>query len=979
MIVSRRHSGFALAVTLVLMALIVIVIVAYLSNSQTNRTTSFLYANQLRAKIIAESGLAAATKLLADNTRYGNYVTAMPPPSPSPAKIYTELYRPTDPADPTVAKPNDYLQLTNAAGVILASRANPSGTPQVDPRPTPTMIPPAGPFAIGDPGFTAANSYDFNQIVRLGTDASGRLVHPSPTPVYGQWVRVRNSNYEVIGRYAFFIEDESMKTNVNVTGNALGAMGANVRINDIILPPPSPAPTTQVEEVDPTAILASSPSPTPNRTAAMTALANLGASGSRLPTTSSLALLASWNTQPSPTPFSTYAHLITAFSKDDDTTAKGWQRMDLNALVASATDNASKVAVASRIANWIRDAWTGPSLTGLASYQLFNDTRLRAQIAANIVDYIDADDIPTDMGDIVPDGYATAVPVIGIEKIPQLVAVEVIYEASDGTCPSPPVAGTYSATIKMKIQLRFINLYESTVDLAPTIGRFEIQGVPTLQKNGSTVVDYSTKLYSIDLAGMTPVNGGGTIVPPGSDGTSDSGARTFQTGWLEIDPAKSFTVSASDAKPRLLAGKITVKSYHNNTETKGGADDYRVDDTAIVTNLITTGYNWSGSSSTLDFLTDSRSPNSFQTASISLVYQVPAGTTTPIVTGDPRFRGPLLSDRWSNITRSDASTPATTNRITLYIDKAEIGSRAYAFDWYDSIQVRPLAFHRNGSMLSVGELGNVSAAEYPWRTLYMQYPERPVNTVQVGPATEVPLRRSTTFDYILTDLFRTRTVQPRLGALNINSQQRVSTQQHVLNSLFLGLAAGTQTIDQTRSDRLAVDPNSSPAPAPTATPPIYSVYQRRLINSPPADNTPVRPFFQIGELASPISRLINSSIRLAGETRSTVTYSVLRANPTLTSTVVPDYRSDMLAEQEFREISNSVTTRGNVFRVLYVGQSVKDLDADGNVTVNEVQAEFLGEAFLERQATFVPEGTNPDAIKTSGSRYRVSFSRVITQ
>ena len=125
---SRRNSAFALAVTLVLMALILIVIVAYLANTRTDRSTSSIYANQLRARMLAESGLAAATKLLADNTRYGNYITAMPAPSPSPAKIYTELYRPTDPGDTTVAKANDFLQLSNAAGVILASHATPSGT-----------------------------------------------------------------------------------------------------------------------------------------------------------------------------------------------------------------------------------------------------------------------------------------------------------------------------------------------------------------------------------------------------------------------------------------------------------------------------------------------------------------------------------------------------------------------------------------------------------------------------------------------------------------------------------------------------------------------------------------------------------------------------------------------------------------------------------------------------------------------------------
>ena len=43
------------------------------------------------------------------------------------------------------------------------------------------------------------------------------------------------------GRYAYFIEDESMKANVNVTGNGL-AGGSNLRVNDLTLPLPTPAP-----------------------------------------------------------------------------------------------------------------------------------------------------------------------------------------------------------------------------------------------------------------------------------------------------------------------------------------------------------------------------------------------------------------------------------------------------------------------------------------------------------------------------------------------------------------------------------------------------------------------------------------------------------------------------------------------------------------------------------------------------------------
>ena len=85
-------------------------------------------------------------------------------------------------------------------------------------------------------------------------------------------------------------------------------------------------------------------------------------------------------------------------------------------------------------------------------------------------------------------------------------------------------------------------------------------------------------------------------------------------------------------------------------------------------------------------------------------------------------------------------------------------------------------------------------------------------------------------------------------------------------------------------------------------------------------------------------------------------------------------------EQEFREISNSITTRGNVFRVLYVGQSIKDVNRNAVVdSPQEVQSEYLGEAFVERQSVFVPEGSNPDAMKTSDSRYKMLANHSVTE
>ena len=748
-----------------------------------------------------------------------------------------------------------------------------------------------------------------------------------------------------------------MKVNADVAGNNIG--GSNMRVNDLASPTPSPTPPSQIQEIDPAATLPSSA----NRALADTTLTNLAAAGGRLSSRSSLALLNEWGNVTNS--FPDYAHLVTVLSRDDDTTSRGWKRLNLNALVAAAPDNAAKVAVASRIANWIRDAWVSSTpIANLQDYQMFGDDWLRKQIAANIVDYIDADNIPTDMGDIVPAGFTIAVPVIGLERIPQLVAVEILYEASDSTCPTPPVAGTYSATLKLKLQFRFLNLFESALDLSDYVGRIEIQGVPVVSKNGNTVFDVESQVFTVNLADLKPATGTGTCdtagacsVPQGVDGTSDSGAKTVRTDWLLTQPV-TFNVVGNDAKPRFLAGKITAKIFGKTGE--------RLDDTAIVTNLTATGYNNSSGSSTKDFLTDANpTTGALDVASINVAY----GYGGAVQSGDPRYRGRLVNDRWRNLDRTDATTPPTTNRIAQFIDKAELLSRTASVDWYDYAGDRPLAFIRNGPLLNIGELGNVSACEYPWRTLYLQYPERLANTTQTGPVTEVPDRRSQSVDYTILDLFRTSDTQPRAGAININTQQTFGTQRRALSPLFLGIPVGAQNVVQAGVDRIDNDPGS-----PLAS----SISNRRVAPAPTPypDNNPVRPFFQIGELSSVLSRLVNKSLGGSGTTgspgRSTVSYGLLRTSATTASEtpVNANIQRDMQVEQLFREISNSITTRGNVFRVLYVGQSLKN-----GITL----AEYLGEALVERQAIFAPEGSNPDALKTADSNYKVLANRVITE
>ena len=761
-----------------------------------------------------------------------------------------------------------------------------------------------------------------------------------------------------------------MKVNVNYTGNNVG--GSNMRVNDLTSPLPASTPASQIQEIDPSAILP--PPPSANRTAADTSLMNLGAAGSRLSSRLTLGLLTNWNSS-----FPDYTHLATVFSEDDNTTARGWQRLDLNALTSGISGNAAKVAAATRIANWIRDAWTGSTpIANLQDYQMFGDDWLRKQIAANIVDYLTSDNTPTDMGDITPSGFGIAVPVIGLKKTPYLSGVNIVYQASNSTYPGSGV-GTFTASLKMKVQLQFLNMYETALDLTNAMGntaqsRFEVKGLPVIQKNGSTVYDVSSQTWTIKLSDLTPVNGSGTTIPVGLDGTSTSGARTFQTNWLDTQTV-SFTVAASDKPPTFLAGSTTIKWIGNQS----GSGDFRIDDTAIVNSAATTKWcnNICGGLSG-DFLKESNSTTR-QIAAISYTAGYQGTITFGNSPGDPRYRGRLVSDRWNfDNSRTDADPSDSGNKLDSVVDKVDINCRPYGFDWFDFSGDRPLAFLRNGPMISVGELGNIAACEYPWRTLYFQYPERPVNSSASGaPASEIPLRRSHSLDYILADLFRTQGTQIRSGVININTQQQLGTQQRALGPLFLGVPVGTQSISQTAPDSLDRINNN---PGSTL---VASVSNRRVSPgaTPFPDNGPIRPFFQSGELASVLSRLVNTSpggSTTTSDSRgacSTVSYGVLRNTATTASEKVSgkvnaNIQRDMQVEQLFREVSNSITTRGNIFRVLYVGQTLKN---------GLVQAEYLGEAFVKRTSVFTPDSSNPDIVRTSDSTYKLIANRVITE
>jgi hypothetical protein len=208
-------------------------------------------------------------------------------------------------------------------------------------------------------------------------------------PLSANWVYIKNTAGQVIGRYAYWADDECSKVDIRYAGQSANTSGAHSRSNgfgfsDLAL-------TT----------LTNTPNATGNLTVSNLAnlLAFTNANIQSLPLTpKSVKNSIAGTGDLSESQWEAIKPFITTFSRHDDRSLDGKRRVNLNALVTSTTD-------ASQIANQtltIRDAITnslpkfgerfytlsnGTPTTPTADHQKAYATR----IAANIRDFIDAD------------------------------------------------------------------------------------------------------------------------------------------------------------------------------------------------------------------------------------------------------------------------------------------------------------------------------------------------------------------------------------------------------------------------------------------------------------------------------------------------------------------------------------------------------------------------------------------------------------
>lgn len=203
------------------------------------------------------------------------------------------------------------------------------------------------------------------------------------------WIYIKNAGGKVIGRYAYWADDECSKLDIRYAGQSTNTSGNHIRLNGSVFSDLALNPLTN----------------TPNATGNLTA-SNLGnllaftnASIQTLPLTIQTAQYAITNSGSlSSNQWQSLKPFVTIYSRHDDRSLDGKRRINLNALVTnttSATDIARQtLTIRDAITNNLPDfgkrfysAANGTATTPTQNHQKIYNTR----IAANIRDFIDSD------------------------------------------------------------------------------------------------------------------------------------------------------------------------------------------------------------------------------------------------------------------------------------------------------------------------------------------------------------------------------------------------------------------------------------------------------------------------------------------------------------------------------------------------------------------------------------------------------------
>ena len=387
---SPREHGVALVLTLAILALVTLLLIAFVGSMRVENAASKNFNELIKARELAQAGVDEAIGTMRmyapPVSTVTNYVTG-------PGVIYTW--------SPNIQTSTHW---TNVA-LFTSDPSNPSGInlngnngKEVDLNTN---------FVISGQGtFYTANNANSQLWVGWSNVTYVAMVNGMPQPPV------------LVGRYAYWVDDESAKVNLNVAGtrgNDLeGWTPAAIDLRALFGQTYQVAITNYASQVRP-----------------FDTIESLKMAQSQIP-----------STPPPPgitdTVYSNNQFFVTVHSTSPDITPWGDKRVNLSNLVASATSKAAAVTT-------IAASLTAEDTT-LAAW--FNKPSFSAkypswlQIAANIVDYITIDNIPSDnstYNDTAPPTF------LGLKQTPYLneLVISNVFQVSQ----SPTTPGLYTMTI----------------------------------------------------------------------------------------------------------------------------------------------------------------------------------------------------------------------------------------------------------------------------------------------------------------------------------------------------------------------------------------------------------------------------------------------------------------------------------------------------------------------------------------------------
>ncbi len=376
-----RNKGSALLTTLFVLVVLSTIVLAFLESSSLERKISRSIKDTYQAELAAEAGLAEAIGRIYEATRTGPYAAVYLPTNNNPylfltKREFSENGTVTRRIPLFSTRETNFSALTNFSAAFLTTASLSLGDIDANGLAvTRQLTAPNDLFC----DINATNATFPNGMVGLRSGV-GATNHPT-LPV--NWIYMTNSLGKVIGRYAYWTDDECSKLDLRHAGHPANITGNHTRANGASFSELSLLALTNL----------------PGVTSAD--LANLLTF--QAPGTASLPLSPGHLTYPlaegvaalDTNVWEAIRPYVTIYSKQDDRSLDGKRRINLNELIASPADVTTQtLAIRAAITNNLPlfgqrfySASGGMPVTPTPAHQKIYATR----IAANIRDFIDAD------------------------------------------------------------------------------------------------------------------------------------------------------------------------------------------------------------------------------------------------------------------------------------------------------------------------------------------------------------------------------------------------------------------------------------------------------------------------------------------------------------------------------------------------------------------------------------------------------------